>query len=219
MILATVAIWVTVVSIGEVFKENKTLQQVKQKQDQQIRDLKKEKDQIQKDKDTQMQQKLQDIDNQIKALQQARADKKATLARAVDGQPAQVRIASAHYEAPENNENIVWDFLIKQGFTRNQTAGIMGNLQQEHGFQTSGDGLAQWMGGRKERLMSMANPYSLQTQLQFLMIELNEGCGDSIKATNDVVQATLIFQNNFERCGNCMQVNRIRYANDILRRH
>jgi hypothetical protein len=121
---------------------------------------------------------------------------------------------------PQNqNESIVWDFLIAQGFTRNQTAAIMGNLQQEHGFQTSGDGLAQWTGGRKARLMAMPDPYSLNTQLNFLMIEINAGYRSQLTATDDLVTVVQVFQNKFERCGVCNEPARISYAIAILGRH
>jgi hypothetical protein len=117
--------------------------------------------------------------------------------------------------AVTNNETTVWEFLITR-YTRNQTAGIMGNLQQEHGFQTSGDGLAQWNGGRKARLLAMPDPYSLETQLNFLVIEMNES---SLGLPDDVVGATRIFQDQFERCGVCNEPARINYAYSILERH
>jgi hypothetical protein len=114
-----------------------------------------------------------------------------------------------------NNEQLVWAYLI-QRYTRNQTAGIMGNLQQEHNFQTSGDGLAQWNGGRKARLLAMPNPYSLETQLSFLDIELRES---GLVLPDDVVGATVVFQNQFERCGVCNEPARINYAYAILGRY
>lgn len=123
---------------------------------------------------------------------------------------------------PSENEQITWDFLISQGFTRNQTAGIMGNLQQEHGFRTDGDGLAQWIGARKANLMSRADPYSIHTQLNYLMEELNgseSGAKKAIMSSGSVDSATIAFQNKFERCGKCMQSKRIMYAYEILARH
>jgi len=51
----------------------------------------------------------------------------------------------------------------------------MGNLMQEHHFNTDGDGLAQWTGGRKANLLSRPEPYNIYTQLDFLMWELNGG--------------------------------------------
>lgn len=95
----------------------------------------------------------------------------------------------------------------------------MGNLQQEHGFQISGDGLAQWTGARKDRLMSMSDPYTLKTQLDFMMRELSEGIIGQIWVTDDVVEVTRIFQNSFERCGQCNEPARINYAYAILERH
>lgn len=126
------------------------------------------------------------------------------------------RVASARTVVPSDNEKIVWDFLIAQGFTREQTAGIMGNLQQEHNFQTTGDGLAQWTGSRKTRLLAMPNPYNLETQLNFLVMEMRES---GITLPSDVVGATRVFQNQFERCGACNEIARIRYAKEILARH
>lgn len=94
----------------------------------------------------------------------------------------------------------------------------MGNLQQEHGFQTSGDGLAQWNGGRKARLMAMPNPYSLETQLQFLVTELNES---NLVLPDNLEQATVLFQNSFERCDPryCNEASRINYAHAVLARY
>lgn len=126
------------------------------------------------------------------------------------------------YTTPTENENIVWDYLIAQGFSRVQTAGIMGNLMQEHHFMTTGDGLAQWTGGRKANLYSHANPDNIYTQLDFLMEELNGGYAtikDNIKAATSLADATRIFQNQFERCGICAEGQRIGYAQDILASH
>lgn len=120
------------------------------------------------------------------------------------------------------NERITWFYLRNQGFSREQTAGIMGNLQQEHGFQTSGDGLAQWTGGRKANLMSMSDPYSIYTQLDFLMVELNGGyrsVKNNLLAASTIDQAVIIFQDQFERCGVCMQQRRIQFAYEIYVRY
>lgn len=126
------------------------------------------------------------------------------------------------YTTPTENEVISWNFFIARGFTREQTAGIMGNLMQEHRFNTSGDGLAQWTGGRKEALMQRADPRNIYTQLQFLMDELNGGYASvqaAIRSSSSVEDAVVIFQNRFERCGICMQSNRVQYAYNILASH
>jgi len=126
------------------------------------------------------------------------------------------------YTTPSENENITWNFLVTNGFSRVQAAGIMGNLRQEHQFLTSGDGLAQWTGGRKSELYTMPFPNNIYTQLDFLLHELTTnyaGIGNEIKASTTLTDSTLIFQNKFERCGFCMQGNRITYAQNILASH
>ena len=126
------------------------------------------------------------------------------------------------YTTPTENEVISWNYFIAQGFSREQTAGIMGNLMQEHRFNTTGDGLAQWTGGRKKALYERPDPLNIYTQLDFLMWELNNGyrsVRDQIKATDSVVTAVQIFQNKFERCGVCMESTRIQYAYNILASH
>jgi len=126
------------------------------------------------------------------------------------------------YTTPSQNESITWDYLIAQGFSREQTAGIMGNLKQEHGFNTTGDGLAQWTGSRKATLLARDDPYNIYTQLDFLMYELNGGYRSvqtAIKAAYTVEEATIIFQNKFERCGICVEDRRIQYAYNILASH
>lgn len=126
------------------------------------------------------------------------------------------------YTTPSENESITWSFLMAQGFTREQTAGIMGNLMQEHRFNTTGDGLAQWTGSRKANLMSRDDPYNINTQLAFMMEELNGGykkAQNAIRASVTVEQSVVAFQNLYEGCGVCMQDNRVQYAHNILASH
>ncbi len=125
-----------------------------------------------------------------------------------------------------NNEGIAWNFLLDNGFSAEQAAGIMGNLMQEHRFQTSdtagGLGIAQWTGGRRNSLLSRENPYDIYTQLQFLMDELNTGYArakNAILASTSIEDATRAFQNQFERCGICREDLRINYAYDIYRKY
>ena len=124
------------------------------------------------------------------------------------------------------NEQISWEFLKSNGFSDVQTAGIMGNLMQEHRFNTTdaagGLGIAQWTGGRRNNLLARENPYSIYTQLQFLMDELNTGyvsAKNSILASTSIESATRAFQNQFERCGICREETRIGYAYDIYNRY
>lgn len=129
--------------------------------------------------------------------------------------------AGATTSASEN-EQITWQFLTSNGFSAEQAAGIMGNLQQEHHFQTSdtagGLGIAQWTGGRRTNLLSRDNPYDIYTQLQFLLDELNTGYSrakSAITSSSSIEESTRAFQNQFERCGICREELRINYAYDI----
>lgn len=134
----------------------------------------------------------------------------------------QVEVIGAKSTSPAENEAIAWNFFIAQGFSRNQTAGIMGNLQQEHGFRTDGDGIAQWTGGRLSALLSRPDPRNIQTQLDYLMYELNGGyvgAKNAILASSTVEQSVQAFQNKFERCGVCAESRRVQYAYEILGRH
>ena len=126
------------------------------------------------------------------------------------------------YTTPSQNESITWAFLIGKGLTREQAAGIMGNLMQEHGFNTTGDGLAQWTGGRKAALLALPDPYSIDTQLNFLWSELSGGYSKvlaQIQASTTVEASVIAFQNGYERCGICVEGKRIQYAYNILASH
>lgn len=136
--------------------------------------------------------------------------------------------AKGKYSTPSENENITWDYLLSQGFSRTQTAGIMGNLMQEHGFKTTdvggGLGIAQWIGGRRQRLLARQDPENIYVQLDFLMSELNGSYAyvrDGIKATSSLNTAVEIFQNQFERCNPvyCNYNRRVMYAQNILASH
>lgn len=127
---------------------------------------------------------------------------------------------------PLDNETIIWNYFINHGYSRNQTAGIMGNLMQEHHFKTSdvpgGLGIAQWIGGRRDNLIARGNYLDLTVQLDFLLYELNnsEVAANQAILWNDSLENSVIaFQNKFERCGICMESQRINYAYQILNSH
>ena len=126
------------------------------------------------------------------------------------------------YSTPSENEQKTWAFLMEKGLSREQTAGIMGNLMQEHGFNTTGDGLAQWTGSRKANLLSMADPYSIDTQLAFLWGELSGPYAKvlaNIRSQSTVEGAVVAFQNGYERCGVCAESRRVQFAYNILASH
>ena len=127
-----------------------------------------------------------------------------------------------------DNETIAWNFFISNGFTREQTAGILGNFQQEHNFNTSdvpgGLGIAQWLGNRRANLMARENYLDINVQLQFVLDELNTGESASktaLLSTSSVEAATERFMTKYERCNPyyCHLNQRINYAYAILERH
>lgn len=162
-------------------------------------------------------------------VQDGKEVKRVEIASITTKQPInQVEVVGSRgeYTTPSENETITWNFLIENGFSRSQTAGIMGNLMQEHRFNTTdtsgGLGIAQWVGGRRSELLTMPYPENIYTQLNFLMHELNTNYSyvrDAIKAADDVDDAVIIFQNKFERCGICMEGQRLQYAYNILASH
>lgn len=118
----------------------------------------------------------------------------------------------------------MWSYLIESGFTREQSAGIMGNLQQEHRFRTDGDGLAQWLNGRLDKLLSLPNARDISVQVKYLVDEMNstEGyAGNLVRSAATIEDATVLFQNKFERCNPqyCMQSQRIAYAYEFYERY
>lgn len=124
------------------------------------------------------------------------------------------------YTTPSENETMSWNFFISKGLSREQTAGIMGNLMQEHKFNTTGDGLAQWTGNRKAALLALPDPYNITTQLNFLWGELSgSSILSHIQAQSTVEGSVRVFQNEFERCSLCREDLRIQYAYNILASH
>lgn len=108
-----------------------------------------------------------------------------------------------------DNAQKVWNYLIGKGLSPVQTAGIMGNLQAESGFDPSkneygngiGYGLAQWSFGRRSNLEKTAQergvPVSdLGFQLDYLWSELQgpykKTVLDPLMQTDDLTEATRI---------------------------
>lgn len=177
--------------------------------------------QVQKERDD-LKQKLDQAEKDL----QAKTDAKRIAQEKQDQLAQALTLTGTAHAAGGGNESIIWDYLVGQGFSRNQVAGIMGNLQQEHNFQTSdvagGLGIAQWLGGRRTNLVNRGSYTDIYVQLDYLMWELNNteaAAGRAIRATSSVEGATIAFQNLFERCGLCHESKRIQYAYALLARH
>lgn len=135
------------------------------------------------------------------------------------------------------NDKAAYDFFVSKGLTSFQSAGIVGNLDQESNVSPSavqqggpGRGIAQWsVGGRwdtaaNDNAVAYAakqkeSVWSLQLQLEFTWYELQTFSGyglAALKKTTNVTDATVVFQTDFEGCGNCQQTTRVAYAKAVL---
>jgi hypothetical protein len=88
----------------------------------------------------------------------------------------------------EERENYVWNRIIQAGYSEVVAAAIIGNFVQESrinpadrpiiyrdGVAFGGLGIAQWNGGRREKLIAMYPDsfWTLESQVDFLIYELN----------------------------------------------
>jgi hypothetical protein len=130
-----------------------------------------------------------------------------------------------------SNAAVAFDYLLSRGLRDFQAAGVIGNLQQEsklnpRAFAPSEGayGIAQWRADRWTSLLGFASrsgrdPWSLALQLDFLWYELSSAPSlglQSLLASTTVEGATVVFQDGFERCGNCATPERINYARAAL---
>ncbi|WP_158676500.1 phage tail tip lysozyme, partial [Tessaracoccus sp. OH4464_COT-324] len=133
----------------------------------------------------------------------------------------------------QNNNKTAYDYLVGRGLTKEQSAGVVGNLIQESGnpinpravqYGGPGRGIAQWsVGERWATLQNYAaqqgrDPWALDLQLDFLWHELNTTESYAfrhLKAASTVRDATIAFSSKFERCGVCHNEKRVAYAQSI----
>jgi hypothetical protein len=86
----------------------------------------------------------------------------------------------------EEVKKVIWGFLLGKGLTPEQTAGLMGNIQQESGFRPEaveggngiGFGIVQWSFGRRTAVEAAAQKQgvpatSLAFQLEYMFQESN----------------------------------------------
>ncbi len=135
------------------------------------------------------------------------------------------------------NDKPAFQFFVAKGLTSFQAAGIVGNLDQESNVIPTavqqggpGRGIAQWSAGGRWDTSTSDNAqwyaskkgesvWSLQLQLEFIWYELTTFSGyglSALKKTTNVGDATVVFQTDFEGCGNCQQSTRIAYAKAVL---
>ena len=135
------------------------------------------------------------------------------------------------------NDRACFDYFVGKGLTNFQAAGIVGNLDQEAGASPTavqsggpGRGIAQWSAGGRwdtdanDNATAYASQHgqsvwSLQLQLDFIWYELTTFSGyglSRLRQTTNVTDATVVFQTYFEGCGQCVQSQRVAYAQAVL---
>ncbi|MBN8897144.1 MAG: hypothetical protein J0H35_03005, partial [Rhodospirillales bacterium] len=124
--------------------------------------------------------------------------------------PASVPITD---EQQKQNLSRAREYLLQQGWTPEQTAGILANLNAESQFNPGavGDngtsfGVAQWHNDRAQQFQQVMGKdirgSSLDDQLKFLQWELTnteKGAGDMLRATRTARQAAAVVSLRYER--------------------
>ncbi len=131
-------------------------------------------------------------------------------------------LVAAGHVSGDTPEARIWNFLIANGFTHEQAAGIMGNLQAESHFDSSiveysgggGYGIAQWTGGRRSLLEAAAerahvHVSDLVFQLNYLLYDMQNRhtmyythyrtVWDAVMAQTTIAGALLVFHNEYEQ--------------------
>lgn len=143
----------------------------------------------------------------------------------------------ANFSGSESSEK-AFNYFISQGYTKEQSAAIVGNLLQENRamdptLKNSIDhtGIAQW--DPKHRYPKMVefakskglDPNTLEAQLQFVEQELQTGSGGLSKArlqgTKSLEEATLLVRKQYLRPGEAeaMDSNRLSFAQGVLSKY
>lgn len=123
-------------------------------------------------------------------------------------------VATSPNLSVDNKAKAVIDYFVSKGLTKEQAAGIAGNIHAESGFNTGahGDagtsfGLAQWHKDRKNNLLNFAksrgtHEEDFNTQLDFLWNELQTTENQAFKellTTKTATDAARVFAHKFER--------------------
>lgn len=127
-----------------------------------------------------------------------------------------------------------YQYFINQGFTPEQAAGIVGNLQAESGPNldnlynpagggTGARGIAQWRGPRTQAFVERYGTYpdtaTLDQQLDFIMHEFNtteKRALNGVKSSSTAADAASAFDSLFERSGGSTIQSRVNNASTLL---
>ncbi len=132
-----------------------------------------------------------------------------------------------------DNLDQITSFLLGKGLTREQVAGIAGNLKIESGYSPTAYnpnenaiGIAQWQGGRRSRLQAYAaqvggKETDLTVQLGFLWHELTgteSGALTHLATATTPAAAASAFDQYYERSSGAARQARINAANTLYPR-
>ena len=123
------------------------------------------------------------------------------------------------------NEKLLYQRLIAAGFSKEQAAGIMGNVSQESGFNSrSGEGSAhqglfQWDADRWAKLVAFAHAsgaseWDAGIQIDFAIQEAKQMGLDAHTMSSDLEGAADDWNTKFERSGEATSIYRIPKAQD-----
>lgn len=121
-------------------------------------------------------------------------------------------------------------FFVDKGWTKEQAAGIVGNLVQESNLnpeaynrKENAQGIAQWRLDRIQRFEQMhgksIRSASLREQLEYVNWELNnteKAAGDQLRKTTTTAQAASVVDRLYERSAGTELDRRVNNANQLL---
>jgi hypothetical protein len=147
-----------------------------------------------------------------------------------------------HHQQPKQATTVTaMQYLQNHGLSKEQAAGIVGNLIQESGLNPEsvqaggpGRGIAQWtdsgqsaVPGRWNLLQAMAkssgrSPYDLRLQLDFLWKDMQGKTGNgtlnAVRQAHTVAEATRAFETHYEASGMPNMRQRVTFAQDVYER-
>lgn len=168
--------------------------------------------------------------NQDKIPRQGVEKTKDTVSSAMDRIKQSV---SGKGKSEVGTEKAAVEFFMSRGWTKEQAAGIVGNLVAESNLKTDavGDsgkayGIAQWHPDRQERFKQYKNKdikeSSFQEQLEFVDWELRNTekvAGDVIKNTKTAFEAAAMVDKFYERSKGLHRSKRIAIAERLMKDH
>ena len=145
------------------------------------------------------------------------------------GEPRKMCSGTGSVINGDDNKQTICLTLKNSGYSDEAIAGIMGNLQQESGFQTNNTdgkahGIAQW---QESRFVNLKSTYgsdwtNLDNQLKFLLNELNSNnyvaTEKYLRESHTAAEQAFNFCMTFEQPGetDCETTPRVSYANELL---